>query len=307
MSDLTLAYRPQKLEDVIGQDTVVRTLRASVKRGACRAYLFAGPSGAGKTTLARIVAASRSAELIEINGASNSTIDDCRRLAQETSQPRLGVGCVAVLLDECQRLGKQSWDCLLKPIEEAPDFLIWLFCTTEPDRVREAIVNRCEVYTLRPVSPDVIEAHLEQVAAKEKIAVKPGVLEYLAESAEGSVRQALRWLGQVRGLPLAEVRQICGHAGGEDKEIVDFCRAIMKSGGAWSACASVLKQVEATPESVRRVVVNYFTKVAQDAKTIQQAAPALRVLDAFSEPYPTEERAHLLLSLARLNTRGGGQ
>jgi DNA polymerase-3 subunit gamma/tau len=219
---LYLRWRPRRFEDVVGQEHVTRTLRNAVKtERLAHAYLFTGPRGTGKTSVARILyrAANcpnaddgdpcnscplckaaldgRALDLIEIDAASNRGIDDIRDL-REKVQYRPGDGRFRVyIVDEAHELTGPAWDAFLKTLEEPPPHAIFVLATTEAHKVPPTIVSRCQRFDFRRIPYDATRDQLARVARSEGMDVEPAVLERLALVARGGLRDALSLLDQL--------------------------------------------------------------------------------------------------------------
>src|SRR3989304_1453147 len=141
-------YRPKHFEEVIGQIEIVKSLQNLIETGKMpKSFLFTGPSGTGKTTLARIIANKLGCDIqniIEVDAATNTGVEDMRVLCEGLRYPAFGLTTVKVaIVDECQEISKSSWSSLLKIIEEPPSHLYFVFCTTEPSKVLDTIKTRC--------------------------------------------------------------------------------------------------------------------------------------------------------------------
>ena len=302
--DLITKYRPNNLDEVYGQDHVIKSLEQVVMKRRARCFLFAGPAGTGKTTLARIVAKQygvRPEDLVEIDGATYTGIDAMRSIQDAARYRAFGKeGMRAVLIDEVHRLSKQAFDSLLKATEEPPAHMVWLFATTEAGKVPKTIQTRCASYTLREVPENDIREVLETIARQERMNTPSDVLGLCAREARGSVRQAISYLN-VAGhtTKRAEAADLIRSAE-DSKTVIDLCRLLAR-GGKWVEAVSLISKMEERPESVRIIVCNYFAKVTLGARDDRSAQRALAVLDSFSTPYnDSEGQAPLLLSVGRL-------
>jgi DNA polymerase-3 subunit gamma/tau len=214
-------WRPQRFEDVVGQEEIVRTLRNAVSTGnAAHAYLFAGERGIGKTSIARILARAgnclqphdgepcnecancstiltgRSLDIVEIDGASNRGIDHIRRLREEVSFAPTDLKRKVYIIDEVHMLTNEAFNALLKTLEEPPPHAMFLFATTEPYKVPRTIVSRCQAFEFRQIPLLQIEEHLARVAVSEGVAVSAEAVSLLAQRANGGMRDALVMLEQ---------------------------------------------------------------------------------------------------------------
>jgi DNA polymerase-3 subunit gamma/tau len=293
MEPLHTKYRPRVFDDVVGQDAVVRSLRRAVAGKAARAFLLTGPSGTGKTTLARIVAAEMGCapgDIDEVDAATNTGVDDMRALTSQLMYRPMGGGMRALILDECHMLSKSAWNSLLKILEEPPEFVVWFLCTTEPARVPKTIVTRCFPAELKPVASSAIEDLLTEVAGEESFfsgsSHGDATIKLCARQAEGSPRQALVYLAACAGAKsVAEARELLRSAE-ESAEAVDLARALVR-GAQWGEVQGLLAKLgDVSPESVRHVVLAYVSKVVVGAKTEDAAGRGIEILDAFSEPCP---------------------
>jgi DNA polymerase III subunit gamma/tau len=215
-------YRPQRFEEVVGQDHVTRTLsRAIEKNRIAHAYLFCGPRGTGKTTLARIfakclnctdgprtdfpnddpkcveISEGRSLDVMEIDGASNRGIDEIRELRDTVSYGPATSRYKIFIIDEVHMLTKEAFNALLKTLEEPPSHVKFMFATTEPDKVLPTILSRCQRFDLQRIASQLIIDHLETIAKQEGIHVEKNALKAIARGADGGMRDAQSTLDQL--------------------------------------------------------------------------------------------------------------
>ncbi len=204
MSNLVLyrKYRPQSWEEVIGQEHVVRTLTNALKFGrVSHAYLFAGPRGTGKTTIARLLAKSLGCgdlDLIEIDAASNRGIDEIRELRDGIKFAPTAGKYKVFIIDEAHQLTKEAFNALLKTLEEPPAHAIFILATTEIHKVPETILSRVQSFPFRKLSVSEIIRKIEKIAGLEKINIEPDALRLIASFAGGSYRDAESMLEQLR-------------------------------------------------------------------------------------------------------------
>jgi DNA polymerase III subunit gamma/tau len=219
---LALKYRPRTFDEVVGQRAVVRTLTNSISGNRiAHAYLFSGARGVGKTTVARLlakalncvqgptanpcnecpacaeIAASSSLDVLEIDGASNNSVDDVRELRETVryapSRDRFRI----IIIDEVHMLSNSAFNALLKTLEEPPSHVVFIFATTEYRKIPVTILSRCQHFEFRKIARGEIAAHLGKVCAAEKVAVSPYALDLIARLADGSLRDAQSTLDQV--------------------------------------------------------------------------------------------------------------
>ncbi|MGB0332442.1 MAG: DNA polymerase III subunit gamma/tau [Planctomycetota bacterium] len=252
MSYLVLArkYRPRTFAEVAGQDVVTRTLRGAIAEDRVgHAYLFFGPRGTGKTTSARLFAkalnceegptdepcgvcarclafdAGTEADLIEIDAASNTSVDHVRGLRDQASYVPLAARFKVFLIDEVHMLSKSAFNALLKTLEEPPPHVKFLFATTELHKVPDTVASRCQVLRLSALSESEIQARLDEVFAAEQIEAEEGVTAQISRLARGGMRDALsladQLLAQVGRNPrLADTEGLAGEGTNDAVEAV---------------------------------------------------------------------------------------
>ena len=208
MRSLYRRYRPLKLADVVGENQVSEPLANAIKDGKIsHAYLFTGPRGTGKTSVARIFAheingfnyelEDEYVDIIEIDGASNRGIDDIREIREKAMiKPTLGKYKVYII-DEVHMLTREAFNALLKTLEEPPEHVIFLMATTDPQKVPVTILSRAQTYTFKLVDEETVFGHLSDIAKKEKIDIEPDALRVVVKRGGGSFRDSLSLLDQI--------------------------------------------------------------------------------------------------------------
>jgi DNA polymerase-3 subunit gamma/tau len=306
---LATKYRPQKLDDVLGQRAVTDSIKKILGRSTVpKTWLFVGPSGCGKTTIARILAAHfiggslTLANFIEVDAAVNAGAEDSRGLTIKANYKALAASPIKVfLIDEVHNLSKKAFDALLKSTEEPPEHVYWLLCTTEPSKIPETLNTRCVKFNLKPVGEVAIFDLIIKVTEAEKLQVLPEVLELIAENSKGSPRQALANLEICADAKNAgEARDLLRTAS-ELKGPVDLAKLIMTRRGKWVDVISILnsKGMEGLDgETIRIVIINYVAGAVMRAKSNEEAARLMSIMECFSTPYVTSDKlAPLLLSV----------
>lgn len=201
-------YRPRKLTEVMGQPQITKTLENALKSGSIsHAYLFSGPRGVGKTSVARIFAHeineipytddSTHLDIIEIDAASNRRIDEIRDLRDKIGIAPTSSKYKVYIIDEVHMLTKEAFNALLKTLEEPPEHAVFILATTEAHRLPETILSRTQRHTFKPVSASDLAKHLALIAKKEEITIDESALQLLATHASGSYRDGLSLLDQL--------------------------------------------------------------------------------------------------------------
>ena len=218
---LARKYRPRTFEQMVGQEHVVRALTNALQQQRLHhAYLFTGTRGIGKTTVSRILAkslnctgpdgsggitatpcgvcsacieidADRYIDYVELDAASNRGIDEIRDLLERAAY-KPGIGRFKVfMIDEAHQLTKDAFNALLKTLEEPPEYLKFVLATTDPEKMLPTVLSRCLQFNLRPMAPEVVQQHLQQVLQAEGVASDAASLRLLSRAARGSMRDAL--------------------------------------------------------------------------------------------------------------------
>jgi len=219
MPVLYRTYRPAKWSEVIGQDHVVDALKESVaSKHVAHAYLFSGTRGTGKTTVARILAhelKTADEDITEIDAASNRGIDDIRALREHVATLPFSSQYKVYIIDEVHMLSKDAWNALLKTLEEPPAHVVFILATTEMNKVPDTIISRCQTFTFRTPTRDVLGKQIISVAKKEGYALDPGAADLISLLGDGSFRDALGMLEKVIGATAEKA----GTANKSDKKV----------------------------------------------------------------------------------------
>lgn len=306
VGSLHTKYRPGSWGEIVGQADLVKSLQRVLKEGRAHSFLFVGPSGVGKTTIARIAAKDVGCDLRsihEIDAATFAGIDSMRQVTAELQTKSL-VGDSpnrAIILDECHALSKAAWQSLLKSIEEPPKHVYWFLCTTEAGKVPPTVKTRCVPYVLKLVSDKELRRLVVEVGNEEGLKLPPDVLDMIVREAHGSARQVLINLELCIGVTDKRKAADILRTALEGDAVLELCRYVVKGGGSWAKAMKLVEALEEeNPESVRIVVVNYLASAIKGAQSDKAAIGLLNILDAFATPYNSSERtAPLLQSIGR--------
>lgn len=296
-----IEFRPITFEEVIGNRDTVESLQSLLEQeNPPRAYLFFGPMGCGKTTLARILAKEFGCsdfDIIELNSANMRGIDTSRDIISQINYKPLNGKCKAYIMDEIQQTTKDAQSALLKAVEECPAHCLFIFCTTDPQKIIPTLKSRCAQYGVQKLSVKAMSRLLKNILGKKT--VSENILGHICEESEGIPRNALIMLQQIIDIKDEEKAiKIIQSVKTDEKQIIDLCRALNEL-KQWKAIAEIIKGIEAEPESIRRAVLGYFTSVALNSKDKKNAMRAMMIIENFTEPYYDSGKAGLILSAFR--------
>jgi len=346
-------YRPKVFDDVLGQDHVVQTLKNAIQqRRLAHAYLFVGPRGTGKTSTARIlakavncvhgpttnpcgvcdscreIAQGISLDVLEIDGASNNSVDQVRELRENVRFAPRGKYKVYII-DEVHMLTQQAFNALLKTLEEPPAHVIFIFATTEPHKVLPTILSRCQRFDLRRIPSLTIAKHLEFIAGQEGVTLDHAAATAIAVAAEGGLRDGESMLDQLvafcgNSIGEAQVLEVFGLTA--EHVVGDLTRSMLHRDAA-ATLAIIHQQAEAgkdltkllvdllaffrnllifmiDPQSLREEISDYARGTLEELAPVVDTKKLLRLIETTSEVEATikwaaNKKLHLEIALIR--------
>jgi DNA polymerase-3 subunit gamma/tau len=338
MSYIVLArkWRPQNFDDLIGQETVARTIKNALSsEKIVHAYLFSGPRGVGKTSAARILAKAlncsqgpatepcgkcrnclsisggSSIDVLEIDGASNNSVDDVRELRESVKYAPSACKYKVYIIDEVHMLSKEAFNALLKTLEEPPPHVIFIFATTEPKKVPSTILSRCQHHAFRRIPKAKIKERLIKITQSENIKIKEMAIEMITRAADGSMRDALTILDQASSfsddISERELQILLGLP--ETDVILNLSEPILS--GDISKSLSIIKELAETGYDFRSIIkelVDHFRNIAI-VKIVQSpdqfldlAQEELQKLQRHAAQANIEELTLLLTELIKLES-----
>lgn len=281
MQSLAVNYRPQSFEEVCGQTSIVTVLQKQLETKTFKnAYLFAGPSGCGKTTIARIFALElnkyqlpdktwASSNPIEIDGASNNGVENVRNIILGASERSLDGKYKVFIIDEAHGLSNAAWQAFLKCIEEPPEYTIFIFCTTDPQKIPATIFNRVMRFNFSRIAPELIEKRLVNICEQEGYTNYQEACEYIARTGNGGMRDAIALLEKAADfstdLSLNIILDILGDCSYET--LFSLLDAIISGGEEQeNFILSTIENIFNTGKDLRRFLDQFFMFVIEVSK-----------------------------------------
>jgi len=284
---LYLKYRPRTFAEVEGQEHVTTTLKNALALGRiAHAYLFAGPRGTGKTTIARILAKAvnclsgntdkpcnvcavcqaineeRMLDLIEIDAASNTSVEDVRDLRDKVDFRPGEAKFKVYIIDEVHMLSNAAFNALLKTLEEPPPHVIFVLATTDPQKIPATVISRVQRFDFRRLTLPEITSRLKEIAAKENLKVEPAAIELIARQATGAMRDAISLLDQLTAYGSDEITlaQVQGLLGAASHQMVGDLVARLAEKDVAQGLALIANAVDsgADPRQLAREIVEYL-------------------------------------------------
>lgn len=308
-------YRPRDFSEVVGQDHIVTTLKRAIASGRIsHAYLFTGPRGVGKTSIARILAheinglpysdESIHLDIIEIDAASNNGVENIRDLREKVHVSPSSAKYKVYIIDEVHMLSKGAFNALLKTLEEPPAHAIFILATTEAHKLPETIISRTQRFEFKPISKNHAAEHLASIAEREKIKIDKEALELLAEHGEGSFRDSIGLLDQLSGnggeISSSDVRDFLGLP---PAELVSQLLSSVSSGDTAGTLSALdeLKVRGANPALIARLLAKDLRETLINDPNAAWAAKLLRSLIEVPASYRPDDALEIAVLEACAN------
>jgi len=284
---LYLKYRPRSFRRFVGNKEVVSSLKEILSRpDPPHSYLFIGPTGCGKTTLARITArllGCKGGDYREIDSASFRGIDTVREIRKNMGYAPMEGECRVWVIDEVHGQTRDAQNAFLKALEDTPSHVYFILCTTDPQKLLPTIRGRCLQYEVKPLKDSEMKVLLGRVSKAEGKEVPEEVIDQVITDSMGHPRNALQILDKVINLPPDEMLDAAKKEAERKDAVIDFCRAIFKGAG-WKRVSQILKNLKEDnedPESIRRMVMSYCSSLLLSGKKNDRA---FDLMDVFEEP-----------------------
>jgi len=292
-------YRPPNFDTFVGNDSVVSSLISILtrKEGQPRTFLFQGPSGCGKTTIARIMKSyleCSDEDFHEYNAANTRGIDTIREI-RSTAEYKPWLGKVKIyLLDEVHKLTNDAQNAVLKLLEDTPEHVRFVLCTTDPEKLLKTIRTRCTTFQVSALPKRSIVKLLRDVCTNERVLIDKGfekVVEEIARVSEGLPRKALVLLDQVIDLNNEDALKAIEKVTLNESTTLELCQLLIESvPNKWGRVATILKGLDTEPETVRYSILGYLAVVLLNKGDVRVA----QMISIFSESFMYSGRAGLI-------------
>lgn len=303
--ELYRKYRPETLEDVVGNESTIKALKKELENGS-HVFLMTGPAGCGKTTLARIMAREVGAgelSIREMNSAENRGIDTAREIMEQMRYNPSDGKALVWILDEVHQLSSAAQNAFLKALEDTPSHVYFFLATTDPQKLIAPLKTRCSIITVQPLKDEEMLYLLKRTARAEKVKLNSEIYEKIIEIAQGGSRKALKLLSKVLFLDSDEERlEVLRTSSDSDSpEAIEFCRALLGK-NSFTKLASILKELLKVEdaEKLRQCVMGYMNSVLLSGKLSPEAVATMQAFSS-ADTYKNGKNALTVALLDRMD------
>lgn len=278
-------YRPQTLDEIIGNERTVEALNSLLKKDKCdnHAFLLTGLRGAGKTTTGRIIATMlgcKGTDYKEIDSAEFRGVDTIRDIRRQANFKPLEGKCRVFLLDEIHQLTTTAMPSLLKALEDPPEHVYYILCTTDPQKLLGTIKDRCLQFKMNALADSEMQSLLKKVVKAEEETLDNEVYEVIIDNSEGSPRAALQILEKVLNVSPKNRLKLAKQTAELESQSIEICRALLKPTN-WKQIANLLKGMkDQNPDDIRRHIRYYCNSILLNGDMPQ----AYNILSELEEP-----------------------
>jgi DNA polymerase III gamma/tau subunit len=294
-----ITERPEVFEDVVGNEAVIESLKNLIAtKNRPHVYMIYGPSGVGKTTLARICAKELGAEgmgILEYNSSNETGVDFARELSQDAPMYPFEGKSKVYILDEVDKTSDSWQSAMKKPLEDVPSHVYYFLLTENPSKIKNALHTRSAKFKLNSLTDEDLLFLLKRIVRKYKKKVDQEIYNLIIENAEGSARAAVISLEQVMDIEDPEEAKEVIATDGASPEVRELCQKLLKKAG-WKEIAKILKGLKEEPEGIRRAVLGYHSAVLLNSGMPR----AYDVIDVFQDSFFYSGKAGLVAACFEL-------
>ena len=297
---LELAYRPGALDEVVGNESLVDSLYNVLNRpeeDRPKVYMFYGPAGCGKTTLARVVKETigcKDCDYHEVDASSERGVKDIRSLKQKIQYAPLSNGPRMITFDECHGVTAIAQEAMLKMLEEPPDRCYFALCTTEPQALKNTLMRRCKKYEVKPLFPQEMRDFIAAILDAEEKEADPDLIERLVKISNGSPGEMLSYLDQVLEMEPKQALDVLNKITMNVDVVRDIVNTLIdfNTTGKWAKLAPLLKKMSQDPEQARRYILTTLSN-----RFLNSGGEVLaNMTGLFAEPFYDSGKAGFILA-----------
>jgi DNA polymerase-3 subunit gamma/tau len=286
---------------MIGNESTVSSIKLKIEEGKLPHFiLLSGPSGCGKTTIARIIKDELNcsdSDFYEINGANRNGVELARDIESKFRFGSLNGKVRIWLIDECHKLTPACQESLLKPLEDTPDHVYFIFATTDPRKIVKTIKTRATEYKVNSLNDSQLEKLIKRVSRKEKIDLDDNILYNIIDNSEGSARMCLVLLDKIRGLDKTKQKEIIEQTKQNEEEAYSLLKVLMNwDRGGWKRCIEILNDLNQEPESIRRYILSAASNQLLKPNKGSSYENAYKILCSFEKDFYTTGRPGLIVA-----------